>query len=172
MLSASSSGKRDETHDRFVKHGRYRPNVAGILQREDGKILVAERAEIPEAWQFPQGGIDEGEGELEALHRELEEELGVPPSRYEVVGCRNGYRYAFPEGHRKRPDWIGQEQSYYLCRYLGPGRLDEFTLQGEHEEFSRVQWIRPGEFRLAWLPDFKRAVYEQVFADFFGVALA
>jgi 8-oxo-dGTP pyrophosphatase MutT (NUDIX family) len=38
----------------------YRPNVAAILQRENGDIFVAERINIKGAWQFPQGGIDEG----------------------------------------------------------------------------------------------------------------
>jgi putative (di)nucleoside polyphosphate hydrolase len=33
----------------------YRPNVAAILQRENGDIFVAERINIPGAWQFPQG---------------------------------------------------------------------------------------------------------------------
>lgn len=39
----------------------YRPNVAGLLVREDGKLLVCERSRQKEAWQFPQGGIDPGE---------------------------------------------------------------------------------------------------------------
>jgi putative (di)nucleoside polyphosphate hydrolase len=61
---------------------RFRPNVAAILQREDGRILVGERADVPGAWQFPQGGVNEGEGSLEALERELEEEIGVGRGRY------------------------------------------------------------------------------------------
>ena len=50
----------------------YRPNVAAIMQRTDGKILVAERADVQDAWQFPQGGVDPGEDLLAALYREVE----------------------------------------------------------------------------------------------------
>ncbi len=39
----------------------YRSNVAAILRRGDGKILVAERMNFKHAWQFPQGGVDKGE---------------------------------------------------------------------------------------------------------------
>ena len=44
----------------------YRPNVAILLVREDDKILVCERLKVKGAWQFPQGGVDEGET-LEAV---------------------------------------------------------------------------------------------------------
>ena len=45
----------------------------------EGFILVAERSNIRGAWQFPQGGVDPGEGLEEALFREIEEEIGVIP---------------------------------------------------------------------------------------------
>ena len=38
-----------------------------------------------------------------------------------------------------------------------------------HQEFRRARWIRPDEFDLCWLPDFKREVYRAVLFDFFGV---
>ncbi|MFA8373919.1 MAG: NUDIX domain-containing protein, partial [Akkermansia muciniphila] len=38
----------------------YRPNVAGMMVRQDGKLLICERSGQKGAWQFPQGGIDPG----------------------------------------------------------------------------------------------------------------
>jgi len=38
-------------------------------------------------------------------------------------------------------------------------------------EFGAYRWIRPEEFDLDWLPEFKRDVYRQVMMDFFGVRL-
>jgi putative (di)nucleoside polyphosphate hydrolase len=150
---------------------RYRPNVAAILQRGDGQILIGERVELPGAWQFPQGGIHDGEDPLEALRRELQEEIGVSSRCFEVVASRSGYRYLFPEGVRKKRGWTGQEQTYFLCRYSGEGRSEEFRLDREPREFSRIQWIPPESFRLSWLPEFKRGVYRQVFLDLFGLEL-
>ncbi|PNC04339.1 NUDIX domain-containing protein [Akkermansia muciniphila] len=58
----------------------YRPNVAGLLVWEDGKLLVCERSRQKGAWQFPQGGIDPRETALEAVKREVREEAEFLPS--------------------------------------------------------------------------------------------
>ncbi len=45
-----------------------------------GLLLAARRTEPPElagGWEFPGGKVDPGEARVEALHRELREELGV-----------------------------------------------------------------------------------------------
>jgi putative (di)nucleoside polyphosphate hydrolase len=147
----------------------YRPNVAAILQREDGRILVAERINIPGAWQFPQGGIDDGETAPQALFRELQEEIGVTPELITVLQERGGYRYAFPKGRLKYGIYGGQEQTYYLCRYTGTDA--DINLAATHQEFASFKWIEPREFELDWTPKFKRAVYRQVMHDFFGLDL-
>jgi putative (di)nucleoside polyphosphate hydrolase len=145
----------------------FRPNIAAILEDPDGRILIAERIGKPGAWQFPQGGIDEGEDLLVALRRELREELGVAPERYRPIRSRTGYRYVFPAEHRRLGIWDGQEQTYFLCRFLGTDA--DFDLEQPHPEFSAFRWIRPEEFLLDWLPGFKRDVYRQVLRDFFSV---
>ena len=79
----------------------YRPNVAFLLLDDHDQLLICERLKIEGAWQFPQGGMDEGESPLEALHREVEEEVGLPPSSYEVLESRDGYCYLFPPEFKK-----------------------------------------------------------------------
>lgn len=152
----------------------YRPNVAAVMVREDGRILVCERLAIPGAWQFPQGGVDEGEEVEDALRREIREEIGLGVDDYEVLESRGGYRYDFPPKVRaaKPPHkarFVGQEQTYFLCRLREGAR--EIDLMQEPREFSQAKWILPGEFRLEWLPDFKKPTYRRVLADFFGVEL-
>jgi len=54
--------------------------VAGIIQRADGKILLARRKEgshLAGYWEFPGGKVEAGEAPEESLERELEEELGI-----------------------------------------------------------------------------------------------
>jgi putative (di)nucleoside polyphosphate hydrolase len=147
----------------------FRPNVAAILQNDDDKIFVAERLNIKGAWQFPQGGIDDGEDAETALFRELAEEIGVTAATVEIKLRRDGYRYAFPKGRLKYGIYGGQEQSYFLCRYLG--RDEDVNLAATHQEFARWRWIDPREFQMSWVPKFKRAVYRQVFRDFFQIDL-
>jgi putative (di)nucleoside polyphosphate hydrolase len=148
---------------------RHRPNVAAILERPDGMILVAKRYGLKDAWQFPQGGVDEGEGIEEALYREVEEEVGLGRDRYEILDRRDGYQYRFPNGRMKR-GYHGQEQTYFRCRYLGTDSDIDLEAHSS-QEFDDFRWIEPGKFKLSWVPKFKREVYARVFGDFFGVNL-
>ena len=63
----------------------YRKNVALILERKSGKVLICQRSDCEESWQFPQGGVDAGEGPVEALHREVREEIGLSSKFYKII---------------------------------------------------------------------------------------
>ena len=54
--------------------------AAGILCDDVGRVLIAERlgsGPFHGLWEFPGGKINQGESSLEALSRELAEELGI-----------------------------------------------------------------------------------------------
>ena len=54
--------------------------VGAMLEREPGRYLITQRsktASLPLLWEFPGGRVHEGERDAEALHRELEERLGL-----------------------------------------------------------------------------------------------
>jgi putative (di)nucleoside polyphosphate hydrolase len=147
---------------------RYRPVVAAILRNAAGKILVCERVDLAGAWQFPQGGVDEGETREQALARELREEVSLEPGDYKIVTCKGPYRYLFPPGFTKH-GCQGVEQIYFLADLTAPeSRIDVRTAK---PEFRATKWIAPAEFDLAWLPPMKREVYRAVLDDFFGVRL-
>ena len=147
----------------------YRPCVAALIQNHAGLLLIAERRDFKNSWQFPQGGIDEGETARDALVRELGEELSLHKRDFTILEERPGYRYEFPAKHRRWGRYLGQEQTYFRCEFLGSDAA--INLETAHTEFRRWKWIRPEEFSLAWLPEFKRAVYQQVMQDFFGLDL-
>jgi putative (di)nucleoside polyphosphate hydrolase len=148
--------------------GIYRPNVAAILEDASGFILIGERADSPGGWQFPQGGLDPGESPEAGLPRELREELSLEPGDYSVGERRGPYRYLFPPG-RTKAGYRGQEQYYFHLKLLA--RAERVNFATAHPEFRAIRWIAPAEFRLEWLPEMKRAVYRDVFRDFFGIDL-
>ena len=145
---------------------RFRPNVGAIIKRVDGKILIGERSDVPGAWQFPQGGVKKSETALEALTRELQEEVSLEPAHYRVIKSKGPYRYLFRPG-RTKEGFDGQEQIYFLIELTGPDSSIEVAT--EQPEFSRIRWIEPSEFKTDWVPAFKQGVYRQVFVDFFGI---
>jgi len=147
---------------------KYRANVAGILRNSRGKILICERLDARDGWQFPQGGVDGGETPEEALARELWEEISVDPADFRIVQRHGPYRYLFGDGRMKKGHH-GKEQIYFLCDFLG--REDRIDVRTKHPEFQAYRWIYPVEFQLSWLPEMKREVYRGVFAHFFRVEI-
>jgi len=148
----------------------YRPNVAALIINRKGKLLICERINSTGAWQFPQGGVDDGEKHREALTREIQEEIGLPKASYKVLEKREGYTYLYPDQVKKQKLYFdGQIQTYYLCRLKKDA--PSIDLDQKKPEFSDYKWIKPQDFKLKWLPEFKRQVYRAVILDFFGVRL-
>jgi putative (di)nucleoside polyphosphate hydrolase len=147
---------------------RYRSNVAAIIKRADGKILIGERSNVSGAWQFPQGGVKKSESRQEALARELQEEISLKVGLYRVIESKGPYRYEFPPG-RTKEGFAGQEQTYFFVEFIGQD--SNIDVKTEQAEFAQIRWIEPREFRLHWVPEFKKEVYRRVFFDFFGILL-
>ena len=56
----------------------YRKNVGVVVFNDKHKVLMCARADKPDLqWQFPQGGIEDGEDIVEAAKRELREETNL-----------------------------------------------------------------------------------------------
>ena len=147
---------------------KYRLNVAAILRNGSGKILIGERIDRAGAWQFPQGGVDQGESLAQALARELSEEISLAPSAYRILASKGPYFYLFGNGKVVK-GFHGKEQHYFLADFIGdPSAIDVDTA---HPEFRDVRWVDPAEFNIAWLPRMKRKVYRKVFEDFFSVQM-
>jgi putative (di)nucleoside polyphosphate hydrolase len=146
----------------------YRPAVAAILQDRSGRILICERSDTADAWQFPQGGIESGETPAAALAREVLEEISLPRKSYSIAAVRGLYRYRFPAGIAKK-GFQGQAHYYFLLRLRGSKSL--INTGAANGEFRQTRWIVPHEFNLAWLSPMKRRVYRRVLRDFFGARL-
>jgi putative (di)nucleoside polyphosphate hydrolase len=144
------------------KKDLYRPNVAMIIVSnkypDKKEIFLAQRNDLSDVWQFPQGGIDEGEEVKEALFRELEEEIGT--DKVEIVAeYPEWLSYDFPPkiAQNMKP-WIGQKQRYFLVRLAKDAKIN---IQTEHPEFSDYKFVGIDEV-LGLSASFKQDVYEKV----------
>ena len=146
----------------------YRPNVGVVLFHPDGRVWYGRRAgsQDPYCWQFPQGGVDEGEDHLAAALRELEEETGVASVEL-LAQTEEWIAYAFPAdygGSKQARGYLGQKQKWFAFRFIGDE--SEIDLARHDEiEFDAWRWGALSEAPDLIVP-FKREAYEQVVAAF------
>lgn len=141
----------------------YRPCVGIMMFNDEGRVFVAKRIGMSEAWQMPQGGIDDGESPRQAGLRELEEEIGT--NAVEIVAETAGWiDYDFPPDipGRIKNKWRGQRQKWLACRFTG--RHEDIDLATEHPEFDDWKWVEIPSV-VALIVPFKRASYEAVVAE-------
>jgi putative (di)nucleoside polyphosphate hydrolase len=138
-----------------------------MLTNEHGQVLWARRVGGRDAWQFPQGGISAGESPLQALYRELYEEVGLSPAAVEVLGSTKGWlRYRLPTQFVRagqKPRCIGQKQKWFLLRLLEDDAAVQLDLN-DKPEFDHWQWVS------YWYPlnqviSFKREVYRRAMKE-------
>ncbi|MGZ8286691.1 MAG: RNA pyrophosphohydrolase [Allosphingosinicella sp.] len=146
----------------------YRPAAGIMLLNAEGRVWVGQRLDSTlEAWQMPQGGLDEGEDSLEGALRELEEETGISRDKVEIV-ARHGeaLHYDLPEalvGKLWKGRWRGQRQTWFLARFLGTD--DDVDIETADPEFRAWKWAEPADLPAMIVP-FKKKLYEQVLAAF------
>lgn len=121
----------------------YRDTVAAIIINKDKKILMCEHIWIDNAWQFPQGGIENSESKEEALLRELYEEIGTNKVRV-IKEMPKTIKYKFPYYLKNKYKIDGQRQTYFLVEFFGNDSEIVFDKQ-EKPEFKEFQWVNYDE---------------------------
>ena len=145
----------------------YRANVGIVIASGNGDVLWAKRAQQGDSWQFPQGGVDQGESPQDALYRELYEELGLQSYQVEIISqTRSWLRYQIPDHlirKRQKPRCIGQKQRWFLMRL--DASTDEIRFDcAAKPEFTDWKWVS------YWYPsrhvvDFKQEVYRRALKE-------
>ncbi|KAL5739911.1 hypothetical protein ACOSQ2_029091 [Xanthoceras sorbifolium] len=135
------------------------------------KIFAASRLHIPDTWEMPQGGADEGEDLRNAAMRELREETSVTSAEF-LAETPFWLTYDYPLkvknklSRRWGTNYKGQAQKWFLFKFTG--KEEEINLLGdgtEVPEFDEWSWMYPEQI-LELAVDFKRPVYEQVLKIF------
>lgn len=152
-------------------HLPYRPCAGIMLKNAQGLIFVGQRLDgsgvSSEAWQMPQGGVDDGEDPETAALRELGEETGIAPHHVDIIARSAGeHLYDLPTellGRIWKGQYRGQRQIWFLMNFLG--RDEDVNIATAHQEFRDWRWAHVDELVDLIVP-FKRELYSNVVKEF------
>lgn len=139
-----------------------RKGVGAIVLDKDGNIIAFQRSDYRDNWQGPEGGMEENETPLEALKRELNEEIGLNDSNYLILKeSKQFFRYSFDKQFK---GFDGQEKKFFLVKLLTEADF-KFDTKEDEIEFSDFKIVSPQEL-LQLVPKFKDKMYSDVLKEF------
>ena len=114
-------------------------HVSAAIIHRDGKVLAARRATGPQEglWELPGGKVEQGERPLDALRREIREELG----------CELGAAWLYDTVEHDYPDFH-LSMDCFICGL--PAGSEPSAKQSVHQE---LRWLGRDELLdVKWLP--------------------
>lgn len=122
----------------------FRPNVSALILSEEYPtkelFFIAKRNDLKNIWQFPQGGIESSESIEEALHREMEEEIGI--KNFDVISLYDEwlyYKFSKPIV-RDNITYIGQKQKFFLIKLKDNGEINLDSITPEFDDYKFVDY--------------------------------
>ena len=159
----------DEQH---INKLPYRPGVGLMILNPRLEVFVGRRIDSKlEAWQMPQGGIDDGEAPADAAFREMKEEIGTNNAKI-LAHTKQWYQYDIPFYliHKLwNGRYRGQRQKWFLLEYLGTD--EEINIHCAHAEFVEWKWSKIEELPNIIVP-FKRNLYISIIEEFRDIILS
>ena len=103
--------------------------VAAIIKKNNNYLIVQrnKKKHLGLKWEFPGGKVDKHESFIQALHREIQEELEIKITVFKKIAIE-----------KYKDETIDITLHYYICNYKkGVMKLNE------HENFN---WIKKEQF--------------------------
>lgn len=121
----------------------YRQNAGIVVCNPKHKVLVCQRIDIADCWQFPQGGIEKDESVKEAALRELREETSITKVKH-IISLNTPARYTFPPqilSSMQKRGYTNAGQDIFWSLFLFEGNDSEINLQTSEPEFRNFKWV-------------------------------
>lgn len=143
----------------------FRAGVGAVIVNGRGLVLAMERADVPGAWQLPQGGLENSEEPLPAVLREIAEETCISQRNLELLDTYpEPLAYELPVHARRAKTGRGQVQYWFLFRFHGNDKEITVAASGEVRSWK---WMSLFDLMNSAV-DFRKPIYRKLanrFAD-------
>lgn len=122
-------------------------------------MLLVHKPRKNDAWQIPQGGIEEGETVELAGRRELKEETNVELPQ-EIFTCPQFYQYDYPQKfiQHEKPRFKGQRLDFVAA--FVPR---DTVVTVDQRELDRYRWLHPkGIWRFLKRREYRKTVLQAI----------
>jgi len=141
----------------------FRAGAGLLIVNGRGRVLAIERADVPGAWQLPQGGLEDSEEPLDAALREATEETRIPKGALELVQTSTEpLAYELPPEVRSEKTGRGQVLYWFLFRFHGE---DDVVDVRDGKEAKRWRWM-PFAAVLDGVTEFRKPMYRRLSREF------
>lgn len=145
-----------------MKSNNYRKGVGAVILNNKKQIFMAERVDKKNAWQMPQGGIENNESNKQAILRELLEEIGT--NNVEILYEIPLLYYEFINKIQKQSfnkKYIGQAIVWFVMLFKGKEKDINLKYSINNIEFSNWRWDDPCNI-VNTIADFKKDMYRNI----------
>lgn len=156
-------------------HNSFRKNVGIVIINNEHKVLIAKRSSInsiphDDFWQFPQGGIKPHETPIDALYREIKEELNLDQKDFKILSETTNWLYYKKKFKKNNIEYSGQKQKWFLVKFISNDlkKISDFLNDGGPHEFESFKFV-PYWFPISSVIDFKKEIYTQILKFFLKV---
>jgi putative (di)nucleoside polyphosphate hydrolase len=121
---------------------------AFVKNRQEKYLLVSKIGKANEKyWDIPKGGVEKGESLVEALKRELQEELGTDKFR-NIRKLNINFSFNYPIEIKKRVGFDSQKVELFFVEFYGEDKdikvdkkeIDNFVFVDEKEFLQKVSY--------------------------------
>jgi thioredoxin reductase (NADPH) len=155
------AGLEIEEDNKDLATNGYRKAIGAIILDSDNNILAFRRSDFKDKYQGPEGGIDGDEEPIDALYRELWEEIGLARDEYEILReSKNFISYRAPN----ILNYKGQQKKFFLVKLKNKNPKFKYD-NTEHAEFLDYRIVKADEF-LELISSFKKELYRIVLKEF------
>ena len=145
----------------------YRKCAGIVVFNNEGLVFLGNRIRFKNAWQFPQGGIENNESIEEASRRELYEETGIKTVTLVAVEdtpIRYTFNKVVQSNFRKKGIETNGQDVYFSLFYFN-GNEEEINLKTTTPEFNKYKWDSL-DFAVKNVVSFKRKTYRSIAKKF------